>query len=130
MFHIADKGLYYLVYGALVAITFVIDNVLLKKTDKTSRVVGYVLSIIVDLSILGYGIYLYLTKGEDQTGFVLGGILAEYVCYASWDAIGRTRNRTKGVATNETRGANRIRAVAVAMDAGTDGNIFCYRRIL
>ena len=75
MFHIADKGLYYLVYGALVAITFVIDNVLLKKTDKTSRVVGYVLSIIVDLSILGYGIYLYLTKGEDQTGFVLGGIL-------------------------------------------------------
>ena len=75
MFHIADKGLYYLVYGALVALTFVIDNVLLKKTDKTSRIVGYVLSIIVDLSIFGYGIYLYLAKGEDQTGFVLGGVL-------------------------------------------------------
>ena len=75
MFPIAAKGLYYLVYSALVAITFVIDNVLLKKTDKTSRVVGYVLSIIVDLSIFGYGIYLYLAKGENQTGFVLGGIL-------------------------------------------------------
>ena len=72
---ITEKATYYLVYAALVAITFVIDNVLLKKTDRTSRVIGYVLSIIVDLSIFGYGIYLYKVKGEDQTGFVLGGIL-------------------------------------------------------
>ena len=129
MFHIADKGLYYLVYGALVALTFVIDNVLLKKTDKTSRVVGYVLSIIVDLSIFGYGIFI-LPRAKTRRVSSSVVSFAEYVCYASWDAIGRTRNRTKGVATNETVGANRIRAVAIAMDAGTDGNIFCYRRIL
>lgn len=72
---ITEKSTYYLVYAALVAITFVLDNFLLKKTGKTSRVIGYVLSIIVDLAIFGYGIYLYLVKGEDQTGFVLGGIL-------------------------------------------------------
>ena len=75
LFVVLDEGLYYLIYGVLVAITFVIDNVLLKKTDKTSRTIGYILSIIVDLGIFGYGIYLYLAKGEDQTGFVLGGIL-------------------------------------------------------
>ena len=74
-FGLIGKGIYYLVYALLVAITFVIDNVLLKKTDQTSHVIGYVLSIIVDLAIFGYGIYLYLVKGEDQTGFVLGGIL-------------------------------------------------------
>ena len=72
---ITEKATYYLVYAALVAITFVLDNLLLKKTDKTNRTIGYILSIIVDLSIFGYGIYLYLAKGEDQTGFVLGGIL-------------------------------------------------------
>lgn len=75
LFVVLDEGLYYLIYGVLVAITFVIDNVLLKKTDKTSRTIGYILSIIVDLGIFGYGIYLYKAKGEDQTGFVLGGIL-------------------------------------------------------
>ena len=72
---VTPKALYYLVYAILVALTFVIDNLLLKKTDKTSRVIGYVLSVIVDFGIFGYGIYLYLAKGEDQTGFVLGGIL-------------------------------------------------------
>ena len=72
---VTPKALYYLVYAILVALTFVIDNLLLKKTDKTSRVIGYVLSVIVDLGIFGYGIYLYLAKGEDQTGFGLGGIL-------------------------------------------------------
>ena len=72
---ITPKATYYLVYAVLVVITFVLDNALLKKTDKTSRVIGYILSIIVDLAIFGYGIYLYLAKGEDQTGFVLGGIL-------------------------------------------------------
>lgn len=72
---VTEKATYYLVYAALVAITFVIDNLLLKKTDKTNRIIGYILSIIVDLGIFGYGIYLYLVKGEDQTGFVLGSIL-------------------------------------------------------
>ena len=72
---ITEKATYYLVYAALVVVTFLIDNLLLKKTDKTSRIVGYILSIIVDLGIFGYGIYLYLAKGEDQTGFVLGGVL-------------------------------------------------------
>jgi len=72
---ITEKATYYLVYAALVVVTFLIDNLLLKKTDKTSRTIGYILSIIVDLGIFGYGIYLYLAKGEDQTGFVLGGVL-------------------------------------------------------
>ena len=72
---ITEKATYYLVYAALVLVTFLADNYLLKKTDKTSRVIGYVISIIADLAIFGYGIYLYKVKGEDQTGFVLGGIL-------------------------------------------------------
>ena len=72
---ITEKATYYLVYAALIVVTFLLDNMLLKKEDKTSRVIGYVLSIIVDLAIFGYGIYLYLAKGEDQTGFVLGGVL-------------------------------------------------------
>ena len=72
---ITEKATYYLVYAALVAITFVIDNMLLKKTDRVSRIIGYVLSIIFDLAMFGFGIYLYYAKGEDQTGFVLGGIL-------------------------------------------------------
>jgi uncharacterized membrane protein len=72
---ITEKATYYLVYAALVVVTFLLDTYLLKKTDKTSRIIGYVLSIIVDLAIFGYGIYLYLAKGEDQTGFVLGGVL-------------------------------------------------------
>ena len=72
---ITEKATYYLVYAALVAVTFLIDNMLLKKSDKTSRTIGYIASILVDLSIFVYGIYLYYAKGEDQTGFVLGGIL-------------------------------------------------------
>jgi len=72
---ITEKATYYLVYAALVALTFILDNYLLKKTDKTSRTIGYILSIIVDLAMFGFGIYLYYAKGEDQTGFVLGGIL-------------------------------------------------------
>lgn len=72
---ITEKATYYLVYAALVALTFILDNYLLKKTDKTSRIIGYVLSIIVDIAMFGFGIYLYYAKGEDQTGFVLGGIL-------------------------------------------------------
>jgi uncharacterized membrane protein len=72
---ITEKATYYLVYAALVVVTFLLDNHLLKKTDKTSRTVGYILSIIVDLAMFGFGIYLYYAKGEDQSGFVLGGIL-------------------------------------------------------
>lgn len=72
---ITEKATYYLVYAALVVVTFLADNYLLKKNDKTSRVIGYVISIIADLAIFGYGIYLYTVKGEDQTGFVLGGVL-------------------------------------------------------
>ena len=72
---ITEKATYYLVYAALVALTFVVDMALLKKLDKTSRTIGYILSILIDLGIFGYGIYLYYAKGEDQTGFVLGGFL-------------------------------------------------------
>lgn len=72
---ITEKATYFLVYAVLVALTFVVDMALLKKLDKTSRTIGYILSIIIDVGIFGYGIYLYYAKGEDQTGFVLGGIL-------------------------------------------------------
>ena len=72
---ITEKATYYLVYAALVVATFFADNFLLKKTDKTSRTIGYIVSIIVDLAMFGFGIYLYLAKDEDQTGFVLGGVL-------------------------------------------------------
>ena len=44
---ITEKATYYLVYAALVVVTFLLDNHLLKKTDKTNRTVGYILSIIV-----------------------------------------------------------------------------------
>ena len=71
---ITEKATYYLVYAALVAITFAADQ-LLKKTDKKNRIIGYVISIIADLAMFGFGIYLYYAKGEDQKGFVLGGIL-------------------------------------------------------
>ncbi len=72
---ITQKATYYLVYAALIVITFLIDNLMLKKPDKTNRTIGYILSIIVDLAMFGFGIYLYLAKGESQTGFVLGGVL-------------------------------------------------------
>ena len=72
---ITEKATYFLVYAVLVALTFVVDMALLKKLDKTSRTIGYILSIILDLGIFGFGIYLYYAKGEDQSGFVLGGIL-------------------------------------------------------
>ena len=71
---ITEKATYYLVYAALVAITFMADQ-LLKKTDKKNRVIGYVISIVADLAMFGFGIYLYYAKGESQTGFVLGGFL-------------------------------------------------------
>ena len=46
---ITEKATYYLVYAALVVVTFLADNYLLKKTDKTSRVIGYVISIIAEI---------------------------------------------------------------------------------
>lgn len=72
---ITEKATYYLVYAALVVIIFLTDSYLLKKDDKKSRTIGWVVSIIADLALFGYGIYLYLVKGEDQTGFILGGLL-------------------------------------------------------
>ena len=72
---ITGKATYYLVYAALVIVTFLADMYLLKKDDKTSRTIGYVISLVADLAIFGFGIYLYLAKGEDQTGFVMGGVL-------------------------------------------------------
>ena len=55
---ITERATYYLIYAGLVVITFVIDMLLLKKTDKTSRIIGYVLSLIVDFSIFGFGLWL------------------------------------------------------------------------
>ena len=71
---ITEKATYYLVYAALVLVSFLADQ-LLKKTDRKNRVIGYVISLVADLGIFGYGIYLYYAKGEDQTGFVLVGVL-------------------------------------------------------
>ena len=81
MFSITERATYYLVYAVLVVVTFLIDSFLLKKTNKTSRIIGYILSVIVDLSIFGFGLWVYLKNKEtnyemaSQTGFVLGGIL-------------------------------------------------------
>ncbi|MCF0200691.1 MAG: hypothetical protein HUK16_04910 [Bacteroidales bacterium] len=71
---ITEKATYYLVYAALVAVTFFADQ-LLKKTDKRNRTIGYVVSLVADFAILGFGLYLYFVKGEDQTGFVFGGLI-------------------------------------------------------
>lgn len=71
---ITEKSLYYLVYAILVAVSYIGDQII-KKGTKTHRIVGYAISIVADIAILGYGIYLYEAKGESQTGFVLGGIL-------------------------------------------------------
>lgn len=77
---ITSRSIIYLIYAALVLFTFFGDK-LLKKTDKTSRTIGYTICILGDLGILGYGLWLYFTYKEtnyeiaSQTGFVLGGIL-------------------------------------------------------
>ena len=79
---ITERATYYLIYAALVLLTFLIDNMLLKKEEKTSRTIGYALSIIVDLAIFGFGVWLYFKHKDvdyamaSQTGFVLGGILS------------------------------------------------------
>lgn len=71
---ITEKATYYLIYAVLVAVTFLADQ-LLKKPEKKNRVLGYVISLVADFAILGYGMYLYFVKGEDQTGFILGSII-------------------------------------------------------
>mgnify|MGYP003297535401 CR=1 FL=1 len=71
---ITEKATYYLVYAALVAVTFSADQ-WLKKPEKKYRTLGYAVSLVADFAILGYGMYLYFVKGEDQTGFILGSII-------------------------------------------------------
>lgn len=77
---ITSRASIYLVYAVLVLFTFFGDK-LLKKTDKTSRILGYLVCIIGDLSILGYGLWVYFHYKEtnyeiaSQTGFVMGGII-------------------------------------------------------
>ena len=75
-----SRSLIHLIYAALVLFTFFGDK-LLKKTDKKSRTLGYLVCILGDLGLLGYGLYTYFKYKEtnyevaSQTGFVLGGIL-------------------------------------------------------
>lgn len=77
---ITSRSIIYLIYAGLVLFTFFGDR-LLKKTDKTSRTIGYAVCILGDLGILGYGLWLYFHYKEtnyevaSQTGFVMGGIL-------------------------------------------------------
>lgn len=71
---ITEKSTYYLIYAALVVLSYIGDQII-KKGTRTHRIIGYVICLLADFAILGYGIYLYEVKGESQTGFVLGGIL-------------------------------------------------------
>lgn len=77
---ITSRSIIYLIYAALVLLTFFGDR-LLKKTDKKNRTLGYAICILGDLGILGYGLWLYFHYKEtnyeiaSQTGFVMGGIL-------------------------------------------------------
>ena len=75
-----SRSTIYLIYAVLVLFTFFGDK-LLKKTDKRSRTLGYLVCIIGDLGILGNGLWTYFKYKEtnyeiaSQTGFVLGGII-------------------------------------------------------
>ena len=75
-----SRSLIYLIYAVLVLFTFFGDK-LLKKTDRTSRILGYLICIIGDLGILANGLWTYFKYKEtnyeiaSQTGFVLGGII-------------------------------------------------------
>ena len=77
---ITSRSLIYLIYAALVLLTFFGDR-LLKRTEKKYRTLGYLICIIGDLGIIGYGLWIYFRYKEtnyevaSQTGFVLGGIL-------------------------------------------------------
>ena len=75
-----QRSTIYLIYAVLVLFTFLGDK-LLKKTDKRSRTLGYLVCIIGDLGILANGLWTYLKYKDtnieiaSQTGFVLGGII-------------------------------------------------------
>lgn len=75
-----QRSTIYLIYAVLVLCTFLGDK-LLKKTDKRSRTLGYLVCIIGDLGILANGLWTYFKYKEtnyeiaSQTGFVLGGII-------------------------------------------------------
>ena len=75
-----SRSTIYLIYAVLVLFTFFGDK-LLKKTDKTSRTLGYLVCILGDLGILANGLWTYFKDKEtnyeiaSQTGFVLGGII-------------------------------------------------------
>ena len=77
---ITSRSTIYLIYAVLVLFTFFGDK-LLKKTDRTSRILGYLICIICDLGILANGLWTYFKYKEtnyeiaSQTGFVLGGII-------------------------------------------------------
>ncbi len=71
---ITARATYYLIYAALVLVTFFGDK-LLKDDKRNIRVLGTVICLIADFAILGFGLYLYLAKGLDQAGFILGSIL-------------------------------------------------------
>ena len=77
---ITSRSTIYLIYAVLVLCTFFGDK-LLKKTDKTSRTLGYLICIVGDLSILANGLWTYFKYREtnyeiaSQTGFVLGGVI-------------------------------------------------------
>jgi len=77
---ITSRSTIYLIYAVLVLCTFFGDK-LLKKTDRTSRILGYLICIIGDLGILANGLWTYFKYKEtnyeiaSQTGFVLGGVI-------------------------------------------------------
>ena len=77
---ITSRSTIYLIYAVLVLCTFFGDK-LLKKTDKTSRTLGYLICIVGDLGILANGLWTYFKYREtnyeiaSQAGFVLGGVI-------------------------------------------------------
>ena len=60
---ITSRSTIYLIYAALVLFTFFGDK-LLKKTDKTSRTLGYLICIVGDLGILANGLWTYFKYKE------------------------------------------------------------------
>ncbi len=71
---ITSRSLIYLVYTALILVTFFGDKILQSKKRKT-RLIGTIICLLADFGILGFGLYLYLVHNLDQAGFILGSIL-------------------------------------------------------
>ena len=77
---ITSRATIYLVYAILVLITYLGDRIL-KKSERKYRILGYIVCILGDLAVLGWGLHTYFTYKDtnyevaSQTGFVLGGIL-------------------------------------------------------